>query len=386
MTRNRWVALLWGFSMTALLILPAMAQEQPSIGIPVVVPPGLSDPKSLGIYVSGRVLFDDGTLPPPGVNIERVCNTRVRREGRTDANGNFSFQLGVSSDSAQDASFGSTGLGVGSGEAQAAASATANELRNCELRASLPGYRSDVLQLANRRVLDDPHVGTIFLHKTGHIEGTTVSAFSAAAPKEAKKALERARKELANNKPEKAIEECRKALQEYPKYADAMKMLGDIYAWQNNKPEAQKMYEQALALDEKYLPPYFSLSRLAAGNQDWARVAALSDRLLSLNAYEYPAAYHYNAVAHFKLGELDKAEQSARDGLRLDTQHQIPDLGLVLASVLLRRNDTAGAAEQMKTYLKYVQTGPDAERVRNQLAQLEGQAAAPAASKTPQPK
>ncbi|MGI9101083.1 MAG: tetratricopeptide repeat protein [Terriglobales bacterium] len=375
----RPAVLLIGFTVLS-MVSAATAQTTAPIDRPVVVTPGLSEPKSRGLYISGRVLFEDQTVPPAGVYIERVCNTRARREGRTDTKGNFSFQLGLSTDTSQDATFGTASLAPGATEAEATASATARTLRNCELRAVLPGYRSDIIFLANRMVLDEPNVGTIYLHKLGHIEGTTVSATSAAAPKEAKKALEQARKELANRKPDKAAEECRQALQQYPKYADAMQQLGEIYAQQNRKAEAQKLFEDAIAADAKFVPPYFSLAVLAAGAQDWTRVASLTDQLLALNAYEYPAAYQYNAVAHFKLGELDKAEQSARAGRKLDTQHRIPDLDLVLASVLLKKNDTQGAAEQLKSYLKYVPTGPEAERVRKQLAQIESQASsAPAA-------
>src|SRR5512135_2140316 len=36
------------------------------------------------VYLSGRVMLDDGTPPPERVSIERVCNGRARREGYTD--------------------------------------------------------------------------------------------------------------------------------------------------------------------------------------------------------------------------------------------------------------------------------------------------------------
>src|SRR5690349_5671617 len=46
------------------------------------------------IFLSGKVVMDDGTKPPEPVAIERVCNGVVRREQFTDSKGHFSFQLG----------------------------------------------------------------------------------------------------------------------------------------------------------------------------------------------------------------------------------------------------------------------------------------------------
>jgi hypothetical protein len=65
------------------------------------------------------------------------------------------------------------------------------DLFSCELRASLPGFRSDVVSLANRRFMDNPEVGTIVLHRLGNVEGLTISATTMAAPKDAKKAYDK---------------------------------------------------------------------------------------------------------------------------------------------------------------------------------------------------
>ena len=71
---------------------------------------------------------------------------------------------------------------------------------DCELRARLAGFRSQSVSLANRRPMDPPDLGTILLHRLSATEGTTVSAASLAAPKDAKKAYEKGMDALKKKK------------------------------------------------------------------------------------------------------------------------------------------------------------------------------------------
>ena len=67
------------------------------------------------------------------------------------------------------------------------------------LRARLAGYRSQTISLANRRPMDPPDVGTILLHRLGASEGSTISAVSLRAPKDAKKAYDKGLDALKKN-------------------------------------------------------------------------------------------------------------------------------------------------------------------------------------------
>ena len=131
----------------------------------------------------------DGSDPPEPVTIERVCSSNsIRPEGYTDSKGHFSFNLGQNTGVFADASTsifsdisqgglnsnssGNSGGGAFGGTSQD----TANW--DCELRARLPGYRSDTVSLAGRRTLDSPDVGTIILYPLAKIQGMTASARS----------------------------------------------------------------------------------------------------------------------------------------------------------------------------------------------------------------
>ena len=54
----------------------------------------------------------------------------------------------------------------------------------------------------------------------------------------------------------------------------------------------------------------------------------------------------------------------------------MPRIDLLLANILLQRDDFAGAAEQLRSYLKYSSSGAEADSARELLAQTESKLAA----------
>jgi tetratricopeptide (TPR) repeat protein len=334
------------------------------------------------VFLSGKVMVDDGTPPPETVVIERVCNGVTRPEAYTDSKGHFSFQLGQNTGAVMaDASVGSGWDGMGgSGMMGSSRSGmggdvrdgfTERQLQGCEIRAALPGYRSDVISLAQHRAFDNPELGVIVLHRMGKVEGRIISATNLAAPKDARKALEKAQDALKKKKLEEAEKQLQKAVEIYPKYATAWFELGRLQEGRNQAEAARLSYRRALEADPKFITPYLHVALLAAREQKWKDVAEATDRALQLDPYDYPQAYFYNSVANFNLQNLDAAEKSAREAKKLDTEHRIPKVEHLLGVILAQRRDYTGAAEQMRTYLKMAPRAQDADAVRKQLADIE---------------
>ncbi|MEX2264854.1 MAG: tetratricopeptide repeat protein [Bryobacteraceae bacterium] len=346
------------------------------------------------IFLSGKVVLDDGTPPPDSVVIERVCNGQPRPEAYTDSKGRFSFQLGqnmsmmadASVSSAADGGFGNTNPGFGGGPSRGGMMNTRGiserDLMGCELRAVLPGFRSEIVNLSGRRAFDNPDVGTIVLRRLANVEGTTISATSLNAPKDARKAFDKGRDRLKKKKDAEAQKEFEKAVAVYPKYAAAWFELGRLYQKQDKIEEARNAHSQALAADAKYVSPYLELALLSARENKWQDVADTTSRALKLNPFDFPAAYFYHSVASLNLGKLDDAEQSAREALKLDPNHRMPKLEHVLGVILAQKQDFAGAAESMRSFLKFAPTAPEADTVRKQLGEIEKRLS-PAASTTP---
>jgi len=343
--------------------------------------PSVSVPQP--IYVSGRVMLEDGTAPPEPVVIQTVCNGNPHSEGYTDAKGYFSIELGSrNSAMIQDASeFGSfTGM-RSSASTNATSSNTAlgggmdggeRKYMGCDLQAKLTGYRSQAVALAGRRSMDDPNVGTILLHRTGPAEeGKTVSMVSLAAPKDAKKAYDKAIDALKKKKFSDAQTNLEKAVEAYPKYASAWYELGMLQTGQGKADMARKYFETAIENDPKFIQPYLQLSLLALQSQKWQELADLTSKTVKLDPFSYPQEYFLNSVANYNMQKFDAAEKSALEAERLDTRHQYPKNSHLLGMILAMKKDYVGAKERLKTYLEFAPNSEDAPRVRSQLAEVE---------------
>lgn len=346
------------------------------------------------VFLSGKVMLDDGTPPPESVAIQRICVANPHTEAYTDSKGNFSFEvgqrLGVLPDASED-TFGRQGspmnntmdnpMGMGMGGRN-----MQQMLMGCVLRASLAGYRSDTVDLTNHRSLDNPDVGTIILHRIGNVQGLTISATSAMAPKDAKKAYEKSLNAIKKQKWEDARKDLEKATEIYPKYAAAWYELGRVQEQLKGDEDARKSYAQAISADAKYVNPYDRLAGISVREGKWQDVKATTDRLLSLDPVNFPDAWFYNAVANYQLKNFEAAEKSARAGLKADTDHSVPRMNQLLGVLLAGKQDYAGAAQSLKDYLQFAPNGPDAEMVKKQLATVQEKLQASSPEQKPEQK
>jgi tetratricopeptide (TPR) repeat protein len=333
------------------------------------------------IFLSGKVLMQDGAPPPEHVVIERVCNGVARPEGYADSKGRFSIQLGRQSAVFSDASVSESAdraFGGMNSQTNAAGSSgglaggiSERDLMGCEIRAALPGYQSSAVSLSGRKLLDDPNIGTIILHRLANVDGSTVSFTSMKAPKDARKAYEKGIGAIRKQKWPDAQSQMEKAVQVYPEYAEAWLGLGFALDRQNQPAQARESYNKAIAADPKFIKPYLHLSEIAAREQKWQEVVEVTERIVKLDPVDFPAAHFYNAVANFNLNNLDAAEKSAKEACALDKQHRLPKIEHLLGVILARRGDFVNAAQHMKSYLTLAPNARDAETVKKQMAEME---------------
>lgn len=333
------------------------------------------------IFLTGRIMMDDGSELPRNVAIERVCGNNPHIEGHTDSKGYFSIELGARNvDALQDAStsglddfggFGAQRNGGGNGIGGFSQQA----LFNCELRAQAAGFQSQTVSLAGRLAFDNPDLGTILLHRIAQTEGTTVSATTLAAPKNARKAYQKGLDLEKKKKVDEAQASFQQAVELYPKYAEAWFELGRLQAAQGQAEPARKSFDESIRADARFVPPYIQISLLAFQAQRWQEVAEVTDKAMRLDPFTFPQAFLFNAVANYNLRHPDLAEQSALRAQKLDTRHQFPQVSHLLGVILADRHDYAGAAAQMRDYLKFAPQARDAAAVRTQLESLEKQSA-----------
>src|SRR3954469_14826981 len=342
------------------------------------------------IFLSGKVMFDDGSQPNMDIRIERVCAGSPHLEGHTDSKGRFSFQVGQNQGLDVDASdpspggpFGRQGgmssmggmNGMGNVGTRGGLGGSSG-LWGCELRASYPGYRSDVVELGTRHSMDDPEVGTIILHRLANVQGTTISLTSALAPKGAQKSYEKGMQLAAKAKFEEAEKRLSEATQLYPKYAVAWYALGQVQQRQGRGEDARKAYEAAITADKKFVSPYDQLARLAAQEGKWEDAANFSKQAITLNPVEFPSSFWYNAIASYNLKRAEDAEKSVKDLLKLDTRHSYPDAENMMAQILLDRGNYPEAAGHLRTYLTLVPNAKNADALKQILLKIDQASAA----------
>jgi tetratricopeptide (TPR) repeat protein len=339
----------------ALLLDPAFGQKTPNSNPPAGFQP---TPQ----FVNGKVLLDDGTPPPDTVVIERLCRGIAHTEGHTDRKGAFGFELGHD-DLVQDAGdFSNAVVNPNAVRISSDPAADPNRpYRECELRANLPGYRSD----------GDPNIGAIILHKMGDVEGRVISANTAGAPKNAAKEYEKGMDAVKRGKGDEAAKAFAKAAELHPAFAAAWFELGKLRAAQLQIDAAHKSFTTAVAAEPKFLSPYLELSQLAYRAKNWQELADISGQALKLDPFDYPDLYYLNGLAHYGLKEMDAAEKSFRETEKLDTTHHYPKTHQYLAGILVTKKDLPAAAEELSNYVKYAPNAPDIAAMRRQLRQLQ---------------
>nr|MDP9114355.1 tetratricopeptide repeat protein [Acidobacteriota bacterium] len=277
------------------------------------------------IFISGTVVLSDGLPLPDRVKIQRVCGGPPRIETYTDKKGRFSFQVGQNievQDASSQPSFSGPGSPLGNrsniGGSSGRGSFNERELWGCDLTAELPGFRSDRVPLSNIHYMDNPDIGTIFLHRLGKVDGLTISVVSALAPKDARKAYEKGQAAAAKRNGDEAQKDFEKALEIYPKYSVAWFDLGRLQEENGHLDLARKDYEQAIAIEPKYIQPFERLSWLAVRESKWQELVDRTDQWLRLDPLNSADVYYLSSLGNLQTQHIDIAEKNAREAIRLD--------------------------------------------------------------------
>lgn len=331
-------------------------------------PPGTTLNNSPDLFISGKVVLDEGTPVTEPVAIQTMCNGRKHTETYTDHKGNFNFQFAGRT---------STVLQGGLADADAAMNngtsvgGNTRDYRSCQILASLAGFNSDVIELTSKfSGFSSTDVGKIVLRRIGGVQGSTISASAAAAPESATKAFAKGRDDQRNEKWASAEKHFKEAARIYPQYAPAWFELGRTQVLENNLTSAQESFEKAQQADPKFVSPYQAMAELAARSNKWNEVAKYTDSVLALNSTDFPQVWFLNAIANFYLHNLSVAEKDVRQGIQLDPQHKMPKMEYLLGMILAQRGDFSGATEHMQRYLGMVSTPEEIAQAQKQLSKL----------------
>jgi tetratricopeptide (TPR) repeat protein len=245
----------------------------------------------------------------------------------------------------------------------------------CTVRASVAGFHSSSKTITIRNLRDEPDLGTITLSPEDRGGGSEGSVTTKTAPANAMKAYEKARAAWLDQNVNDTQKNLKKAVEVYPSFAEAWLQLGKIQAGSDPKG-AREFFSKAIAADPKFILPYEQLAGLAVQEEKWQEALDNSSHALQLDAAGTPLIWYYDALAKFQLGKTDDALVSAQKAVEIDPRHSVPNAEQLLAVVLARKADYAGALLHLKSCLSYTPSGAGADLIKQQIAQLEQKAAA----------
>ncbi len=334
------------------------------------------------LLLSGKVTLDDNTPPPGPVKIFMDCDGRREPVGYTSSKGTFSVDLNDRNRMGfADASVSGSGTTFGrsqdpfggmSGMSSRGGGLGTVNLFGCQLTAELGGYQAEPIQLGSRSAFDKPDVGTMILRRLDGVEGTAVSFTTLSAPKNARKAYDKAFKEVEKKQPdlEKAQTELEKAVAEHPSFAMAWSLLGRVRMQRQDKDGARDAFEKAVAADAKYLDPYPELARMALIEERWDDAVQVSNQLLRLNPHAVPA-YYFSAVANFQMDRFDASKQAVMDLKEKGADKHFPQSHQLLGLIQAKQGLYEEAATAFRSYLELDPSGAAAPGIQRQLHEWE---------------
>src|SRR5271156_3499956 len=368
------------FLFLASLTLPAPAYPQARGGSAPGAPTGAPDtslgpgptgdlgqPKP-GDYLLGKVTVSGGDLPWDPIPVTVTCSGKTAYIIGTDPKGHFVIApaKGATTDATTDAS--------NATPADTNAKPKLAAFTGCTVEASLPGFNSTTLTIANRNLQDNPDLGTLTLKPEEGTAGTAVSSTTASAHKDARKAFDKARTEWLDKKPDRAQKDLEKAVQLDAQFAEAWYQLGKIQQAASS-PDATNSFSKATVADPKFSPPYEQLANISTKASKWQEAADSTDHALELNPRGTPQLWYFNALANYKLSKLDIAQTAATKALAMDPLHTLPNSEQLLAVILAEKHDYAAALDHLRNLLPYPPPGPNADLIKKQVDQLRQAAA-----------
>jgi tetratricopeptide (TPR) repeat protein len=189
-------------------------------------------------------------------------------------------------------------------------------------------------------------------------------------PKAAKKAYEKGLKLAQDDRTEDAAARFQDAIASFPEYLHAINKLGEQYMAMNKLSEAQSMFERAIAVNRKFVLPHINLGLLFVDRKSYAQAITSLETANGLDD-TYPMSHYYLGVALLSNDppDLERAEKELERSLALGGKNFVA-ARKYLYNLSLRRSDIIKAAEHLEAYLKDAPNAPDAEEVRQRLADV----------------
>jgi tetratricopeptide (TPR) repeat protein len=310
-----------------------------------------------GMRFVGKVAVAGAKLPWDPIPVVVLCDGKTRYNTVTDKSGEFNIRASARESEAVETK-------------RDPKRVAPSEFVGCSVKALLQGFDSTTAIIPNGSINDSPDLGTITLRPSEKATGSVLSPTTASAPPEAMKEFDKAHADELDKHLDSARKHLQKAVSLDPQFAEAWYQLGRLQ--EADKPEdALNDYNKAVAADRSYGPPYEHIAALAAVNKKWQDVVNATDQALKLNPAGTPEIWYFSAVGNLNLGHAELAETNAETSLSMDPNHVAPNTEQLLAVIQAGRGQYKEALDHLRHCLTYTKPGPNADLMKQQVAQLE---------------
>jgi tetratricopeptide (TPR) repeat protein len=241
--------------------------------------------------------------------------------------------------------------------------------RTCRLQADLAGYTSSSINISNLNAYTSTttDLQPIVLYPRLP-DAQTINTVDADVPSKSKAAWKTAVKGIETQNLAEAEEGLKAVVDASPKFARGWHSLGVIYENSDKLPQAQEAYQKAIEADPKSFPSYVTLARLLLKAKDWQGAAKTADALIKIDSKQpFREIYLHQAVARFRLKDLDGAEASAKEAIRPDQKQRVMRAEFVLGRIAAARDDVEGARQHISKYIELEPGASDIAQIKAYL-------------------
>jgi len=202
--------------------------------------------------------------------------------------------------------------------------------------------------------------------------GPAVSVKQLKIPSEARSKYDEASRLMAKADWAGAMGQLNQAIAIYPAYAEAYNNLAAVQSRLGNRKAAREALQKAVSVDDQFAPGFVNLARMEEGDRNYEAAEALFAKAVAIDPSN---AETLTLLCRAQL--LDKHYDAA-----IATAHRVhamPHASFAIVHYIAarscqRENRTADAIAEFKTLLQEDPSGPRADAVRKELAEMESKA------------
>lgn len=318
-TLHRWVLMSYLFFMMAITVYPQ---------------------GSRGITLSGKVSLPDGN-PAAQLPVTVSGTNGFSARTNTDDVGNFRFE----------------------GIPRSVYSVTVTLPKDSQFRAEplLADTSREGLNFVVSIFLRDPLGASVGKKESTQLVSTKVA--SQQIPKDARKALDKARKLREHKKFDAALAELEKAIGLFPDYFQAYTEKGTVQIQSSHEQKAFQDFSKAIQIFPEYEPALSGAGYCLLTLGKYEQSIDLLEKAIHLDATHVQNLL-FLGIANLALSRWEKAQEALEQALRLNPAG-MNSAHLYLANALAGQKLFSRAADELHTYLELNPGAPNADRLKN---------------------